>query len=112
MMPQFWQGKRVFITGHTGFKGAWLCLWLQALGAKVYGYALDAPTTPNLFDVAGVAPYWVAVHRAEMRSLSSTITALFDRVLVPISRCTYQFLPGLDSGKNLVLIATAEHPMA
>ena len=73
------------------------------------GFTID---TLRHFDVAGVAPYWVAVHRAEMRSLSSTITALFDRVLVPISRCTYQFLPGLDSGKNLVLIATAEHPMA
>lgn len=45
----FWQKKRVFITGHTGFKGSWLCLWLHSLGAEVYGYALDPPTEPSLF---------------------------------------------------------------
>ncbi|EHL31279.1 CDP-glucose 4,6-dehydratase [Legionella drancourtii] len=45
----FWQGKRVFITGHTGFKGSWLSLWLHSLGAQVQGYALNAPTTPSLF---------------------------------------------------------------
>ncbi|MFP7298719.1 CDP-glucose 4,6-dehydratase [Neobacillus niacini] len=47
----FWQGKRVFLTGHTGFKGAWLSLWLSQLGAKVTGYALDPATTPNLFEL-------------------------------------------------------------
>ncbi|MBU3170209.1 CDP-glucose 4,6-dehydratase [Clostridium estertheticum] len=50
----FWSGKKVLITGHTGFKGSWLCLWLQKLGAEVIGYALEAPTVPNLFKVAGV----------------------------------------------------------
>lgn len=45
----FWNGKKVFITGHTGFKGSWLSIWLDSLGAKVTGYALDAPTTPSLF---------------------------------------------------------------
>jgi CDP-glucose 4,6-dehydratase len=49
---KFWQDKRVFITGHTGFKGSWLCLWLQACGAKVTGYALPPPTTPNHFELA------------------------------------------------------------
>ncbi len=53
--PAFWSGKRVFVTGHTGFKGGWLCLWLQQLGAVVTGYALDAPSEPNLFAVANVA---------------------------------------------------------
>lgn len=51
----FWSGRRVFLTGHTGFKGSWLSMWLHALGADVHGYALDAPTTPSLFEVARVA---------------------------------------------------------
>lgn len=55
MNPAFWSGKRVFLTGHTGFKGSWLALWLQQLGATVTGFALPAPTQPSLFDVAGVA---------------------------------------------------------
>ncbi|MFT0171972.1 CDP-glucose 4,6-dehydratase [Paraburkholderia mimosarum] len=53
--PTFWRDKKVFVTGHTGFKGSWLCLWLQRLGAQVSGYALAAPTTPSLFEVAHVA---------------------------------------------------------
>ncbi len=51
----FWQGKRVFLTGHTGFKGGWLSLWLSHLGAKVKGYALKPETSPNLFEVANIA---------------------------------------------------------
>jgi CDP-glucose 4,6-dehydratase len=51
---QFWRGKRVFITGHTGFKGSWLSLWLHSLGAKVSGYALTPPTEPSLYVLAGV----------------------------------------------------------
>ena len=47
-----WAGRRVFLTGHTGFKGGWLALWLSHLGADVRGYALDPSTTPNLFEVA------------------------------------------------------------
>lgn len=61
MNAAFWQGKRVFLTGHTGFKGGWLSLWLQQLGADVTGYALEAPTTPSLFDVASVARGMVSV---------------------------------------------------
>ncbi len=49
-----WHGKRVLITGHTGFKGSWLSLWLQSMGAEVVGYALAPPTNPSLFEVAGV----------------------------------------------------------
>jgi CDP-glucose 4,6-dehydratase len=55
MNAAFWAGKRVFVTGHTGFKGSWLCLWLQQLGANVSGYALAPPTNPSLFEVAQVA---------------------------------------------------------
>jgi CDP-glucose 4,6-dehydratase len=47
--PAFWRGRRVLLTGHTGFKGAWLLLWLQELGAQVWGYALEAGDEPNLF---------------------------------------------------------------
>lgn len=50
----FWKGKRVFLTGHTGFKGGWLSLWLNELGANVKGYALEPETTPNLFEVAKI----------------------------------------------------------
>lgn len=52
--PDFWHGKRVLITGHTGFKGSWLSIWLQTLGAEVHGYALPPPTKPNLFEQAKV----------------------------------------------------------
>ena len=51
----FWQGKRVFLTGHTGFKGSWLSLWLSSLGAEVKGYALNPPTSPSLFNEAKVS---------------------------------------------------------
>jgi CDP-glucose 4,6-dehydratase len=50
----FWSGRRVFLTGHTGFKGSWLALWLEVLGADVTGYALEPPTEPSLYQEAGV----------------------------------------------------------
>jgi CDP-glucose 4,6-dehydratase len=53
----FWKGKKVFLTGHTGFKGSWLSLWLTQLGAIVKGYAIEPPTVPSLFHEAGVAKY-------------------------------------------------------
>lgn len=55
MDPNFWRGKRVLLTGHTGFKGSWLSLWLQLVGADLVGYALQPPTNPSLFEVANVA---------------------------------------------------------
>lgn len=50
----FWKNKKVLITGHTGFMGSWLCLWLRALGAEVTGYSLDPPTEPSLFELCGL----------------------------------------------------------
>ena len=57
VMPSrsFWKDRQVFVTGHTGFKGSWLSLWLDSLGARVTGYALDPPTQPNLFEQAKVS---------------------------------------------------------
>jgi len=54
MVGNFWHGRSVFVTGHTGFKGSWLCLWLHSLGAKVSGYALTPATQPSLYELAGV----------------------------------------------------------
>lgn len=53
--PAFWRDRRVLLTGHTGFKGAWLALWLQSLGARVSGFSLDVPTEPSLYELARVA---------------------------------------------------------
>lgn len=53
--PSFWSGRRVFVTGHTGFKGGWLSLWLSSMGAEVHGFSLPPPTEPNLFSVGRVA---------------------------------------------------------
>lgn len=59
--PAFWKGKRVLLTGHTGFKGSWLSLWLQSIGAQVTGYALAPPTNPSLFEVAEVGAGMVSI---------------------------------------------------
>src|SRR5664280_2746632 len=50
----FYKGRKVFITGHTGFKGSWLSILLKRLGADIYGYSLDPPTKPSLYELAGV----------------------------------------------------------
>jgi len=55
MTPEFWFGKRVFMTGHTGFKGSWLSLWLQSLGVELTGYALKPKTNLSMFEEARVA---------------------------------------------------------
>ena len=51
---RFWKNKKVFVTGHTGFKGSWLCIILNLLGAKITGYALKPKSNPNLFNLAKV----------------------------------------------------------
>lgn len=75
MANAFWSGKRVLITGHTGFKGSWLTLWLQQLGAVVCGFSLDPRTQPSLFELADVAN-GIEHHIGDIRDLSS-LNAVF-----------------------------------
>lgn len=67
MNPPFWRGRRVLITGHTGFKGGWLSLYLHALGAEVHGYALSPPARPSLFEVADVQRVMASSTLADVR---------------------------------------------
>lgn len=75
MNPAFWKGKTVFVTGHTGFKGGWLSLWLQSLGARVTGYALEPSTRPSLFELAGVARSMESI-TGDVRDLAALKTVL------------------------------------
>ena len=76
MNPGFWQGRRVFVTGHTGFKGSWLCLWLQSVGAQVHGYANEPPTTPNLFSVSKVEAGLASHALADVRDAPALAAAM------------------------------------
>lgn len=73
----FWRGKRVLVTGHTGFKGSWLAIWLERLGARVVGIALPAATDPNLFGLAGVASLTTS-HFCDTRDLASITEVVRD----------------------------------
>ena len=75
MNGAFWNGRAVLVTGHTGFKGSWLSLWLQQLGARVAGYALAPPTTPSLFDQARVGD-GMASTIADLRDLPALTAAV------------------------------------
>jgi len=66
---KFWKWKKIFITGHTGFKGSWLSFWLNEMGASVTGYALDPPTNPNLFDLLNLKSKIKSVH-GDIRDLN------------------------------------------
>ena len=72
---EFWANKKVLITGHTGFKGSWLCLLLNQLGSDVYGYALKPPTDPNLFELVGIQKFIHSVHGdiRDFQKLKNTI---------------------------------------
>lgn len=78
MDKRFWSGKKVLITGHTGFKGSWLSLWLQCLGADVTGFSLPSPTNPNLFEVAHVAANMYSI-TGDVRDLEQLKMAISNR---------------------------------
>ena len=79
MNREFWFGKRVFLTGHTGFKGGWLALWLADMGAQVHGYALTPPTEPNLFTVANIQDCLAGNTIADIRDVA-TLTQVIQAV--------------------------------
>jgi CDP-glucose 4,6-dehydratase len=93
----FWAGKTVFLTGHTGFKGGWLSLWLKALGAKVVGYSLPPPTIPSLFEVARVAKGMTSIE-GDIRDLARLTAAMAEHLpeivihmaAQPLVRYSYQ----------------------
>jgi len=95
--PAFWAGKRVLLTGHTGFKGSWLSLWLQSLGAHVAGYALAPPTKPSLFEIASVAQGMVSVigDIRDLAALQSVFSEHHPEIVIhmaaqPLVRYSYQ----------------------
>jgi CDP-glucose 4,6-dehydratase len=73
----FWTGRHVLVTGHTGFKGAWLCLWLQSLGAHVTGLSASVPTSPSLYQLARVGEAMRAA-RVDVRDASAVCAAIAD----------------------------------
>jgi CDP-glucose 4,6-dehydratase len=74
--PIFWKGKKVFLTGHTGFKGSWLSLWLTSMGAKITGYALAPNTMPNLFEVLAINSLIEKSYIADIRDLATLQKAM------------------------------------
>jgi CDP-glucose 4,6-dehydratase len=74
--PDFWAGRRVLLTGHTGFKGAWTALWLQSLGARVSGLAPGPPTRPSLYELAGVGSRMAREHACDVRDAEAVRAAL------------------------------------
>ena len=73
----FWKNKRVLITGHTGFKGSWLSIWLKSLGAEVVGVSLDPPSSPSLYEMAKVSNGMISL-RQDIRDLK-TIKIIFQK---------------------------------
>lgn len=87
MTPDFWKGKKVFLTGHTGFKGAWLSIWLDQMGADVTGFSLPPPTDPSLFALSGIGKH---VHSIlgdirDLKHLSTAITQAEPEIIIHLA---------------------------
>ena len=89
--PQFWAGKRVLLTGHTGFKGGWLALWLRSWGAQVTGFALPPSTTPSLFELARVGE-GIDSRMGDLRDLPALL-ALVRAILSSVAPASNAALP-------------------
>ena len=96
MNPAFWQDKRVLLTGHTGFKGSWMSLWLQSMGAQITGYALAPPTNPSLFEIADVAQGMTSIigDIRDLAKLQAVFTELQPEIVIhmaaqPLVRYSY-----------------------
>lgn len=78
VQPSFWKDKKVFLTGHTGFKGGWLSIWLTSMGAKVTGYSLEPFTKPNFFQVANVKSLMHQSIISDIRNLDTLKASLIN----------------------------------
>jgi CDP-glucose 4,6-dehydratase len=98
--PTFWSKKKVLITGHTGFKGSWLTLWLKSLGSDVVGYSLDPPTKPSLFNMAQVSRKMISLTDdiCDLETLRSTIDQYQPQIVIHMAAQSLV----MDSYKNPV----------
>ena len=78
MFNDFYTGKKILVTGHTGFKGSWLCTWLLNLGAEVTGYSIDVPSEPSLFEDLRLSEKITDI-RGDVRDLNNLKNALADQ---------------------------------
>ncbi len=98
MFQDYYRGKSVFLTGHTGFKGSWLCQWLLLQGATVHGFSLPPPTQPSLFELLELGTQLASDVRGDVRNLTSLTSALkaaqpdivFHLAAQPLVRASYQ----------------------
>jgi CDP-glucose 4,6-dehydratase len=100
MKKSFWNRKKVFITGHTGFKGSWLSLWLQKIGAEVCGFALRPPTVPSLFDQADVA-----------REMQSLIGDICDNAALKSALCRFRADIVIHLAAQSLVRTSYQHPV-
>ena len=118
--PSFWRGKRVLLTGHTGFKGSWLALWLARMGAEVTGLALAPATEPNLFTLAALFGGFYSVvmamnGRFDMAAVGVFCAMVLDSLDGRVARMTNtqsEFGAQLDSLADMVAFGAAHHPLA